>query len=1268
MNKPLVLRLASYLANKIKPVLIGLCYTICLPQYLLKPIKLKYFNNYFEGFTQLLCHILFYTIYLSFYLNLHFIYLLHSYYNSIQQMIISFIMIHTLTTIIYKIMDMRFFIWKDNPYYLLCIIYVLAYLTCSINYILSFGGYKDYKVIFDNLYKDHQILSVIIVDIFRFALMPILYCSLLCHLINPFSITRAYYKVKNEGISDVEFWAISLFAIVFDFFLLIIYLFNSIFLFSFLENNYAMFINLYNYSDEELNVRYILHNYNPSFPKKYFYIMQEVCINPFMNNMKYIESLIEYSFYMLKTIIEKLLTNSFISKIIKNAYKLFQDIFRTGYTILEIMYEALMLNMKSLIKKIMKFLYLEKLYILLESIITKLFTYISNLFSKSWEILFNLVLKFWNYFVSKITIIFSKIWDLLSELSLDFIKEKIIFVLKKIYQIIKRVIEIIIDAINYTWGKFASLIKIMCTYFKNFISFFYDIMNIFWIFLKKSSIIELIKYILNINYFAFFLKAMLIAIDSLVFVLGYICFLCNIVLNYSVVKETFLQDSNPKYYIAKKERTFVFFNCCIFYQKIYDWFAAVLSFSQLFSLHFYLTPKSIRCQPVSLSLILGEKVDFNSVSFSKRCINFRSIIIIENITNCLYTIGYLIMLPLIFDPLIGFRYFDIFRISFNNEKCNLNREINHKIIDLFTEILEDLYNFTFALIFFFASPFFLLSCMLMCYRLQKQFLFERTMTNSERKRKVDEIFMKFKKVLSWDIIAIFIFLHLKISFSFDFWKKFISGISKYKEYNEDIDIYVQNIFAEIVKDAWREFCADCLLVPFGILTIIFSPWKSRFVVQIFIDEDIDQTIEHKLYLLLTVWEDLLYNIFHIILTCLLLISLLYSAQTLFLVIRTIRYYYSSEESYQIYYMKLYKKGYQHSIQKLAYKILSLILLTTLFLINVMLISRIFHVFRRIKHLLLRELEYDFPFLWKIFNFSKKSNFNVALLNQNCLTSILSYCQSYEIFKFSSANSKLHQRIESLELVWKNLYYNYYHKKYQTALKSDKEPVGNFKKKCIDLHKFVKEKYIISESERDTYIGITNVFLEELIDSVSNIPHLILFPLNLLMSPIVFTRNFIFHRIKIFISSSFYVSVIMPNLLICTWLPLDYYTLLMNEGQDFIFKTSAITAIASILEIILLLIISLLNFLYSFMNILRFIWRSISLKLIMFPQLEIFKVISKMNFVQNSILGSIFINCISILFMIFPFSFFVLYTWDVPSLLSVGIYEIVNLYHLITAIS
>jgi hypothetical protein len=1004
-NRPVVIQLFIFLFKFIAPIVKLIGYFVCLPQVILKYIKLEFIEKFdFKNFIQLTIHSVFYIVYIGIYLNFHFIYFYYHYgeERSFFRLFLAFWVIYSFTAIFYKIEDMRFFIFKDMGYLIYILSYELIWVIILICLILSFGrlpliDFINFKQSFIFCLEGYYLLISFAAEaIFMSLGLIISHILILLHIINPLSLIRAIYLVIYEGHQNfLKTTIISTIFILVDFYLIFATLVNSIFIWKFIPSVYQVFLKIFTFGKFN-NFR--VEGYENT---KLHYNGEKFSITNF-------EASISYAQYYIYT------KNVFILKPFKDNLKIL-----CGF-----------------------------IFFILSSLI------------------------FW-----KIPQNINNFGEYIQHYNLP------LFAIKSLISIVDGLLEI------------TSLISIIFNHISpiNFVAL-YKLKKYY-----KESNTEYKPPFSILNIFIFINKGL----DCIVTLISFLRILC-----FNFIVSIFRSENTKKNKFQ------------IYFPLLYE--------SELFlSNGFEYVNK---CSPKNTSL------EIFSGFLARRRIN-----LLTNTFLSIYEMILLVLnLPSLLDPLNSLEYIKNFyffyyecmytQIKYKKIKNRLSIRNGSLLLALILDIVIILpINLLLSII----APWCFFEFIFFIYKnsIKKPFeqmrLFDDENENSQPDTKInfnkrlDFLSENIKKFINgWTIIIQFVSIHLSIIRAYLMWKEFLF-LKKAKNMvnqNKTKEVLVNklsissqdivrnndhSLFKQVMSKNFKLLLKEIIFYPFLISFFILTPWTLYRVDNFFSSYKFVTKFKRFLNLL----KEFILDIFTMFSVILLILSVFNTFKILTLIFYSFKKNLirsaTSISDYEFY----YKNDFRTEVKNISGEIFKKIIILLMIVFNIILITRIFSVFRRVKRFAMAELKKDFYQIKKLF--MKKSPVNTHEhishnLGIGATISIFQFLDPLSLKNLSMVNKNFNNK-SSTKLIWKNLYENYYVPRLEYQVEKSLEitqllaikSFENYKEACKTASSLLGKKILISENRRDELIGLYYVMVEESIESLLKLPHLLLIPVKIL---------------------------------------------------------------------------------------------------------------------------------------------------------------------------
>lgn len=314
---------------------------------------------------------------------------------------------------------------------------------------------------------------------------------------------------------------------------------------------------------------------------------------------------------------------------------------------------------------------------------------------------------------------------------------------------------------------------------------------------------------------------------------------------------------------------------------------------------------------------------------------------------------------------------------------------------------------------------------------------------------------------------------------------------------------------------------EFIYIPFLLVIIILEPWNYDLINSFFDAKDCRTKFDIFKKIIITFFKDIILAIIFI----LLLVTLIDTIPTIFLIIRTIkRKHFPTEENKLTYNLHYKTEDFRIELRQIYNKNVKKITTTILFIFNILLITRIFVLFRRTWPFFIEFFKKGREFFIYYFCFKKKK------VNKNDTLSKLPYIAIYEICSFlnpseinnlSKANKNLNEKA-NINYIWEKVFYEKYDKELKKVLEADEyakfthQKYDSYKESCKNCYYIIKAKrgQIIEEIK-----NFSEIVEEETIKSIFNIPYLLLFP-HIIFKFMIFILNFILFIIYKFIIKIF----------------------------------------------------------------------------------------------------------------------------------------------------
>jgi hypothetical protein len=1046
MSGIFIIELITALVIFLLPVFRFLGNIICLPQLVLKPMKLNilYYQR-IDNILKLITHLLFLLIYNAIHLNIHFLYIAYYCFSitSPFQLVISYLIFFTITTIIYRVNDFRYFIFRDFLDFLFYSNYLIIYMLVIFIYCFNFRN----RDIIDFLYFGRYfVLSEIYYICFLgygYAILNILTLICCClHVLTPLAWIRLWNFYNDSTFSSEDYVLIfqSTIYMFVDLALILAYIFNMLFVRSFITSHYKLFVDgLYAY---EPKAGEYLYTYTVRL-RLFHYIKNEIILTNFYKNVTFIITALKICFAVVVTVGNLVF------------------IWRIGTTLTAL---------KNFIKN-------------------------GNLY----------------------------------EFLLDFT-----------------------------------------------LNFFDGLIDIF------SPIIILFN---HINIF-----------------------------NYGTVKK--LNDHYSRLWEGKsKKPSYAHINIMVYVHKNFDYLATVFSFIRIFDFTtFVILLRSYKQGKFTIWKVfplLSETENFikhgikdkeekpkhnvylsNMETFFNDRRNRLISLSLKSIVNIALGI---ICLCSLADPYQGLHYLVTLVIFARSPTDNLAISVDYLITkymnicviiikNMFVDLLLLSLNLTMCLLAPWTIPFFV------------KFIYQQALLNPIKmlKDKHFSLFVKTEKeenekndftqkqtkyfIKGWLFIIFMTLTHLSVFRAITLWKEFksLKFNKKTGHYNftrafsDTIELTNKekklSAFKIILLNNAKMAIREIIFYPFLLIIYILAPWNISSIKDFFRERKIFYKLVYTVKLFKTYLEDLL--------TIVQIILHLCSFINTFKTIRLIYYAYKANrcEEWKIKYDVLFKYPFKVQVRHLSNGTGKKMLAIVLIIINIFLVTRIFDLYRRVRRFInIRSwLFTEYETLRRFINpktqqFEKNKLETVSRVDLCCICEFLSPFDIQKLYQSRSLNNKLNSN-----LIWKNMFENYYIRK-QKINTIYPENFADYKTACHEASKLAQKK-TLTEEERDKQLGIYYVVLEETVESLLKLPHLMLMPVKLVSYAIKFIRDNYTKVYQKFLESNFHENYLRDFFL--TFTPIQINQLFL-ESQSLFFDIQ-IYGLVSLFELIMHFIFGLIN--------------------------------------------------------------------------------------------
>jgi hypothetical protein len=1055
---------------------------LTLPQILTQKLHSKILKKYKDNygsifmFIKILSFMVFHFILLD--LHLFFILFYYNLLGNIKNLLLSYsivLLFHFMTY--YNIEGLNENIHKKKIYLLLSIVenwFFFGLSIFSILYYIIFLG--DTRLIESVLIKKRKSVSVL--ELLKFSIhlfyrifsSLIKFLCLLIHLINPISTFRVLGLMKENKIEDLRILFISIFLTISqDIILLLIFIFNQVFIFSAYDSN-KKFFNLViqkKNSNNLLSKEIFDRIDNKTF--KYFsdchfyvYIKQTLIINPFYQNMKYL--LVLFGF---------LINSLFIWRINKLKILHYKYFIKNK----SVTYDLLLHFIDGLLETMYPFFFISNYLIICNKDIINYFEthYIEN---TEYKVIFHLnlfLLKLSDFFITLISILRIHTFNFYIQISRE---------MKKKNSKIKVLFPLLIDETIYLKIQKNKRLKKNLDDFLEKIKEYYSSRGTKLLFITLASILENLIFILSLI--------------TLVNPLNIFKLTRNIIIYFinskNNNKKSYYQI-NRKFNVRQLKLiiSFLFDTLIFFPASILICFISPWNFYNL-SIHIWKIYIISPLETIKESLDKSENHKVYDKSRATLKLPSRNIKFLSNLIHKVPK-DWMLIIRVLFLHIAVYRAFLFWKdlIFLYNYKLKRAKSVSSQNIT--TSSIKRM-----SMLISSSSK----NCLTFQRSESDEIEIHKLFSNSSFKS-----ISKFQNENQGNLDT----LNNHPS-AFQAFRKFSVKTLKFVN-DSNLKLFKYNVYRH-----YQHILQEIIFYPFLFLITFLTPWNLKKLSDFFKVKKIEEKYIELKKVLYVFYTDLC-TFFSIIF---LLLSVVKTIDTLILIYYSFRKYVLKQKQFGMYYDLYYKSDFKGQICDMTKGLVSNLIILGLIILNIFLLSRIFKMFRRIRYYLNTKIMDD---IWK-FKHLMKVHSNISLyshhiLNHKMISHIAEYLPPQEIIKFSSANSYF-LSVLNMNNVWKNCYNNFYLKKLEQNNKHEIlsyiNPMvfGNYKSLCREISFYIKSTSRL-ESERDHLIGLQQVLMEETIESFLNIPHLILIPVKFLSIIPMKLRNYFLNNLEIFYSDS-----------------------------------------------------------------------------------------------------------------------------------------------------
>ena len=370
-------------------------------------------------------------------------------------------------------------------------------------------------------------------------------------------------------------------------------------------------------------------------------------------------------------------------------------------------------------------------------------------------------------------------------------------------------------------------------------------------------------------------------------------------------------------------------------------------------------------------------------------------------------------------------------------------------------------------------------------------------------------------IIGYILIFKFIFIHITIFRSFTLWYDFFKR-KKQK-------------FSTLIHENYSYALKEILFIHFLFIVTIIEPWNSNMIFDFFKKK----TFKLKLLKFIEIIQEFIFDIFNILLYIFLIVSLIDLVPTVQLTIRTFKKNFIKRDIDYVIYNTYYKsKKFSYELRKIYYHNLYKLLIAILFILDILLLTRIKYLFKRgipffkkfifLNYRRLQRLKIS---LLNIFCFNKyynriKKNKKKDILSHQSYYVILKICKYLtvkDIYNLNLVNKKIHMKT-NINNIWEKIFYKIYKPKLEQSLSKqdytifNPDKFNNYKETCkncyfIIIQKDENRKKIL----RDRMINYGRIIEEETIESVLNLPNLLLFFPWKIIGIFLYTLNYLMYK-------------------------------------------------------------------------------------------------------------------------------------------------------------
>ena len=503
----------------------------------------------------------------------------------------------------------------------------------------------------------------------------------------------------------------------------------------------------------------------------------------------------------------------------------------------------------------------------------------------------------------------------------------------------------------------------------------------------------------------------------------------------------------------------------------------------------------------------------------------------------------------------------------------------------------------------------------------------------------------------------------------------------------------------LIDDQFKYAIMELIFIPFLLIISILQPWNYELIKEFFEAKSCGTKFEKFGDLFKQFFKDF----FYIFIFLLLMISLIDAIPTLLLVFRSIkRKIFPSEENKLIYALNYKTENFRTELIQIYNKNVKKITTTFLFILNILLISRINPLFRQTWPFFKQFFKNIKSYFENLFDFKKNKtieNDNLTKMPYIIMSEICSFLKVDEVNNLNRTNKKINEKT-NINYIWENIYKKKYDKLLKEVL-NDKEykefskiEVDNYKEICKHSCSIILSKQGKAPQKIKTFSEIVR---EETINSLNNLLYLITLPIYFLFySPFFIIINIyyiiylllrILYTILLFLLSLFRYLLLFLSLLLYK---LNKFLVYITQIERFYEKSLVINineqerdiTISSILKnifriisqvsiifyIIFLIPQLLLKYIFGYLNIILFYICEYLIYIFSYERIYEKELITKTNsdktsnpiIVNIKEIGIIFLQIVIIVYYIFLIhQIFLRYILKILNLSLFKIYEVMN---------